>query len=108
MRAVRRRYQDGTLVLETDCETDEGAVTLVDGMPPRDGEQPDLARIVIGRRGKVRMAMELVIRFDYGSVVPWVRRTERGIRMPSFLGYMLWSSVFLLPLFGLVTWVFFL
>ena len=78
VRAVARRYQPGTLVLETDFETADGAVTLVDAMPPRASE-PYVVRLVIGRRGKVRMDMELVIRFDYGAVVPWVRRTERGI-----------------------------
>src|SRR5688572_25444843 len=78
VRSVRRRYVDGTLVLETEYETERGAVTLVDCMPPR-AEVPDVARVVIGRRGRVRMRMELVIRFDYGSIVPWVRRTPRGI-----------------------------
>jgi GH15 family glucan-1,4-alpha-glucosidase len=79
VRATRRRYRHGTLVLETDFETDEGAVTLVDCMPPR-GNEPDLVRMVVGQRGRVPMRMELCIRFDYGSIVPWVRRTERGIR----------------------------
>src|SRR4051812_17253856 len=75
---VTRRYRGDTLILETDFETAEGSVTLVDCMPPRDG-MPDLVRMVVGRRGTVRMKMELVIRFDYGSIVPWVRRTESGI-----------------------------
>jgi GH15 family glucan-1,4-alpha-glucosidase len=79
VRHVRRRYREGTLVLETDFETDHGAVTVVDCMPPR-GREPDLVRQVIGRRGQVPMRMELVIRFDYGSIVPWVRKTEDGIR----------------------------
>ena len=79
VRSVHRHYRDGTLVLETDYETDEGAVTLIDCMPPRSRE-PDLVRMVVGRRGEVRMQMQLIIRFDYGSVVPWVRRTEYGIR----------------------------
>ena len=78
VRKVGRRYRDGTLVLETDYETDDGAVTVVDFMPPR-GEAPDLVRIVVGRRGRVAMRMELVIRFDYGSIVPWVRQDGRGI-----------------------------
>jgi GH15 family glucan-1,4-alpha-glucosidase len=77
-RAVQRRYRDGTLVLETDFATADGEVTLVDCMPPRDRD-PILARSVIGRRGRVRMHMELVLRFDYGAIVPWVRRTPRGI-----------------------------
>jgi GH15 family glucan-1,4-alpha-glucosidase len=78
-RAVTRRYRDDTLVLETSFETDTGLVTLVDCMPLRDGP-PVVVRQVIGRRGTVAMRMELVIRMDYGSVVPWVRRSARGIR----------------------------
>jgi len=79
IRNISRRYRDGTLVLETDYETADGAVTLIDCMPPR-SKEPDLVRIVAGRRGQVHMRMDLIIRFDYGSVVPWVRRTEDGIR----------------------------
>jgi GH15 family glucan-1,4-alpha-glucosidase len=79
VRRTTRRYRDNTLVLETDFETDDGAVTVVDTMPPR-SEEPDLVRLVVGRRGKVPMRMELVIRFDYGSFVPWVRRVKRGMR----------------------------
>src|SRR5215216_2916311 len=77
-RAARRRYRDGTLVMETEFETDDGAVTVIDCMPPRSGE-PDLVRLVVGRKGQVSMRMELVMRFDYGSFVPWVRRNKRGI-----------------------------
>ena len=75
VRRVRRRYRPGTLVLETEFETDEGAVTLIDFMPPR-RKNPDLVRIVVGLRGQVRMTTELVMRFDYGSIIPWVRKTE--------------------------------
>jgi GH15 family glucan-1,4-alpha-glucosidase len=78
-RTVGRRYRDATLVLETDFETDAGAVTVVDCMPHRTGS-PEIVRQVIGRRGAVAMRMDLVIRTDYGSVVPWVRRSPRGIR----------------------------
>jgi GH15 family glucan-1,4-alpha-glucosidase len=77
--AAKRRYREGTLILETDFETPDGAVTLIDCMPPR-GEEPDVIRMVVGRRGRVRMRMELIIRFDYGSIVPWVQRTEGGIQ----------------------------
>src|SRR5207237_7450458 len=77
--ASRRRYRGDTLVLETDFETADGAVTVVDCMPPRTSE-PDLVRLVVGKRGRVAMQMQLVLRFDYGSIVPWVRRTKRGIR----------------------------
>jgi GH15 family glucan-1,4-alpha-glucosidase len=76
---IQRCYRKGTLVLETDYETADGTVTLVDCMPPRSRE-PDLVRMVVGRRGQVLMRMQLIIRFDYGSIVPWVRRTENGLR----------------------------
>jgi len=72
-REVQRRYRAGTLILETDFETDEGAVRIIDCMPMSD-ERWDVLRIVKGLRGNVPMRMELVIRFDYGSIVPWVRR----------------------------------
>ncbi|HVT30294.1 MAG TPA: glycoside hydrolase family 15 protein [Lacipirellulaceae bacterium] len=75
----QRRYRGDTLILETDLENADGAVTIIDCMPPRDGKV-DLVRVVVGRRGKVRMKMELIIRFDYGSIVPWVQRSENGIR----------------------------
>ncbi len=71
--AVRRGYQGDSLVLETEFHTPDGVVRLVDCMPPRQRD-PDVARVVEGVRGRVPMRMELVIRFDYGSIVPWVRR----------------------------------
>src|SRR5512136_851408 len=71
----RRRYRPGTLILETDFETDSGAVRLIDFMPPRDAS-PDVVRIVHGLRGEARVRMELVIRFDYGAIVPWVRKID--------------------------------
>jgi GH15 family glucan-1,4-alpha-glucosidase len=74
---VTRRYREHTLILETDFETPEGAVTVVDFMPLR-GHASDLARIVIGRRGKVEMHMELILRFYYGAFVPWVTRLHDG------------------------------
>jgi hypothetical protein len=69
--------QWGRLVLETDFETAEGAVTLIDFMPLR-GQASDIVRLVVGRRGRVAMRTELVMRLEYGSVVPWVRRAEDG------------------------------
>jgi len=82
VRSIRRRYREETLILETEFETDTGVVTLIDWMPPRRiTEAPDILRIVAGRRGRVRMSMELIVRLDYGSVVPWVHRTKDGIRM---------------------------
>jgi len=68
-----RRYLHDTMVLETTWETEHGVVRVFDFMPPR-GKAPDVVRIVEGVRGSVEMRSELVIRFDYGSVVPWVRR----------------------------------
>ena len=74
-RPTGRQYRGDTLVLETELETDDGAVRLIDFMPPRE-TNPDLVRIVEGVRGRVEMQMELVIRFDYGSIVPWVRTLD--------------------------------
>ncbi len=70
-----RRCKDGTLVLETDWETDTGAVRVTDFMPPR-GNAPDIVRIAEGLSGEVELVSELVIRFDYGSILPWVRRID--------------------------------
>jgi GH15 family glucan-1,4-alpha-glucosidase len=78
IRAQSRKYLDNSLVLETVFETDSGEVAVIDFMPVRD-VLPDLVRIVEGRRGQVPMKMELVIRFDYGSVVPWVQKAEGGL-----------------------------
>jgi GH15 family glucan-1,4-alpha-glucosidase len=78
IRRVERRYREGTLVLETEFEMAEGAVTLVDCMPLHGG-RADVVRLVMGKRGRVAMAMELVVRFDYGWLVPWVRRQDLGI-----------------------------
>jgi len=78
VRSIRRRYRDGTLILETDYETDTGMVTVTDCMPVR-GQAPDLIRTVEGKRGTVAMRMELIIRLDYGSTVPWVQRIDGGI-----------------------------
>jgi GH15 family glucan-1,4-alpha-glucosidase len=74
-----RRYLHDTLVLETTWRTEDGAVArVVDFMPPR-GKAPDIVRIVEGVRGRVHLRSELVVRFDYGRVVPWVRkRTHEG------------------------------
>ena len=74
---VTRRYRDDTLILETDFETPDGAVTLIDFMPVG-AEASHVARIVIGRRGQLAMRCELVLRFDYGSIVPWVTRLDDG------------------------------
>ena len=78
IRSARRRYVGDSLVLETELETATGAVRLLDFMPPRE-TTPDLVRIVEGVRGVVEMRMELVLRFDYGSIVPWVRRVDEAL-----------------------------
>ncbi|MBX9822049.1 glycoside hydrolase family 15 protein [Afipia birgiae] len=76
-KATRRRYRGKTFVLETDFETGDGTVTVIDFMSIR-GERQDLIRLVVGRSGRVAMRSELVIRFGYGDVVPWVNRLEDG------------------------------
>jgi GH15 family glucan-1,4-alpha-glucosidase len=78
--ATRRRYRGDTLILETEIETAEGAVRLIDFMPPR-GENPDIVRIIEGLRGSVRMKMELIIRFGYGEIIPWVRQRDAGLEV---------------------------
>ena len=72
-RRVERRYRGDTLILETDFETEEGSVRIIDFMPLSD-QRWDIVRIVEGLSGRVSLRMELVVRFDYGSIVPWVRR----------------------------------
>jgi GH15 family glucan-1,4-alpha-glucosidase len=79
--ATNRCYRDATLVLETTFETAAGVVTVTDFMPqPRHDGQVDVVRIVSGQRGTVEMQTDFVLRFDYGSVVPWVRRREYGLQ----------------------------
>jgi GH15 family glucan-1,4-alpha-glucosidase len=78
VRAARRCYRDGSLILETEFETASGSAKLIDCMVLRD-DSPVLIRQVVGTRGLIRMKMELVIRFDYGSVVPWVQKIDGGI-----------------------------
>ncbi len=78
IRSITRRYRGDTMVLETEFATDQGVVRLIDFMPPR-GEAPDIVRIVEGVEGTVEMSMDLVIRFDYGSIVPWVHRRPDGL-----------------------------
>src|SRR5712672_589125 len=74
---ITRRYQPNTLILETRFETDEGVVTLVDFMPQRH-QNPTLVRLVIGESGRVAMHLELVLRFGFGAIVPWVTSMEDG------------------------------
>jgi len=72
---VTRRYREGTLVLETEFSAPEGTVVLIDCMDRR-GAHQDVIRLVRGIRGRVPMEMELTLRFDNGTVVPWVSRLE--------------------------------
>jgi GH15 family glucan-1,4-alpha-glucosidase len=74
---VTRRYRPNTLILETEFATSEGEAVLIDFMPLRE-HASHIVRLIVGKRGTVRMRTELVIRFDYGSSVPWVRRTDDG------------------------------
>ena len=72
-----RRYRENTLILETHFETSNGIVALIDFMPPR-GDACDIVRLVQGIAGRVKLRMELVIRFGFGADIPWVKRTEGG------------------------------
>jgi len=76
--AVRRAYRPGTLILETEFETADGAVRIIDCMPVWD-ERTDIVRIVEGVRGRVPMRMDLVMRFGYGAITPWVRRVDGAL-----------------------------
>jgi GH15 family glucan-1,4-alpha-glucosidase len=85
IRMSSRRYRDETLVLETTFVTDGGSVTVTDWMPPRRLDParvlaPDLVRLVRCEWGHVHMKAELLMRFDHGAIVPWVRRINRGVR----------------------------
>jgi GH15 family glucan-1,4-alpha-glucosidase len=75
VKSVQRRYRRDSLILETDFHTSRGSVRVIDFMPMSD-ERWDVVRIVQGLTGTVALRMELVVRFDYGSIVPWVRRAD--------------------------------
>ncbi len=77
VRGVARRYRGDTLILETRFETDQGAVRLIDFMPPRSGNS-DVVRMVVGESGTVTMRLQLAVRFGYGARVPWIDRQEDG------------------------------
>jgi GH15 family glucan-1,4-alpha-glucosidase len=78
VKSVRRQYEAHTLVVETTFETVDGEICLVDFMPPRT-EHSHVVRIVRGVRGKVAMRMDLTIRFDYGSTIPWVTSNDHEL-----------------------------
>ncbi len=80
VKQVRRRYRDNTLLLETEFETESGVVTVIDFMTLADRpDQVDLFRIVKGVRGQVPMRTEIILRFDYGRTIPWVRKRDYGL-----------------------------
>ena len=74
-RCTRRAYRRDTLVLDTEWETEQGSVRVTDLMPQRD-RAPDLVRVVEGLDGEVTLHSVLKLRFDYGSIIPWVRRAD--------------------------------
>ena len=74
---VHRRYRPKTLILETEFETESGTATLIDFMPLR-MDNPEIVRLVRCKRGRIRLRMDLVVRFDYGRTVPWVTRHSDG------------------------------
>lgn len=79
VRRTSRQYRGESLVLETTFETESGTASLIDFMPVRT-DHPHLVRIVVGRRGTVRLRTEFIPRLDYGSITPWVRRESDGIQ----------------------------
>jgi GH15 family glucan-1,4-alpha-glucosidase len=80
VQAVSRRYRDGSMILETEFQTARGRVRIIDWMPMSD-QRWDMVRVVEGLSGTVDMSLELVARFDYGSIVPWVRRIDGALVM---------------------------
>ena len=81
VKSTRRQYRTDTLILETEFETSDGVVAIIDFMPIHERlGQVDVIRIVEGRKGRVPMQMEAVFRFDYGHVMPWVTSRSGGLR----------------------------
>ena len=74
-----RRYQDDTLILETDIESGSGAIRIIDFMPIREGSHSSIVRIVRGLSGRVETRLDLRLRFDYGALPPWCERHGRGL-----------------------------
>ena len=85
IRRTTRRYWDNTLILETRFETAEGVVDLIDFMSPR-GKASDVVRLVRGVSGRVKMRMELILRFGFGSDIPWVRKSDDGSGLLAICG----------------------
>ena len=82
---VRRHYRPGTLILETVFDTQSGSVALIDFMTAATGSS-SVVRIVEGRKGEVAMRLDLALRFDYGSAVPWVTRLRNSTGFRAIAG----------------------
>ncbi|MBV9461855.1 MAG: glycoside hydrolase family 15 protein [Bradyrhizobium sp.] len=85
IKKISRHYRGETLILQTRFETADGVVELIDFMPPR-GEASDVVRLVRGVEGRVKMRMQLIIRFGFGVDIPWVRRDEDGSALLAIAG----------------------
>ena len=85
IRKTSRRYWGDSLILETRFETESGTVAVIDFMPPR-GNASDVIRLVRGMSGRIRMRMELVIRFGFGTDIPWVKKSEDGSGLLAICG----------------------
>src|SRR6266700_4559639 len=85
VKKTSRRYRDDTLILETRFETADGAVELIDFMPPR-GDASDVVRLVRGVSGRVKLRMQLVIRFGFGADIPWVKKNPNGTGLLAICG----------------------
>jgi GH15 family glucan-1,4-alpha-glucosidase len=96
---TRRQYRRGTMILETVFDTPEGSVALIDFMTATSGNS-SLVRIVEGRSGEVAMRLDLALRFDYGSAVPWVTRLRHRAGVRAISGPDLVLLVSDVPLFG--------
>ncbi len=91
--ATRRRYRGNSLVLESEWELPGGTVRVTDCMPIRE-QYPEIVRVVECLSGEVAMRMDLVMRFEYGSAIPWVRHVDgvlTAIAGPD--GVALWTPV---------------
>ncbi|WP_159010488.1 glycoside hydrolase family 15 protein [Bradyrhizobium sp. S69] len=82
---ISRRYWGNSLILETRFETKDGTVAVIDFMPPR-GKASDIVRLVRGINGRVKLRMELVMRFGFGTDIPWVKKNEDGTGLLAICG----------------------
>ena len=85
IKSTSRRYWGNTLILETRFETESGTVALIDFMPPR-GNASDVVRLVRGVSGRVKLRMELIIRFGFGADIPWVKKNPDGSGLLAICG----------------------